>query len=108
MFNWMRNRIGWLVLFVTAVAAVQALAAQDMPAVTPRYGVVEVTLTCSDRFDNPFRDAVCTAEFVSPSGTKTRVEGFYDGGDQWRVPFCPARTWELELERPDHGRRQTG
>ena len=76
-------------LGVIVAAAVGAVAAQDMSAVTPRYGVVELTLTCPDRFDNPFREAVCEAEFVSPAGMKTRVEGFYDGGDQWRVRFVP-------------------
>jgi hypothetical protein len=71
-------------------AGVRAVAGQEMmPALTPRYGVMELTLTCSERFDNPFREAVCEAEFVSPSGVRTRVEGFYDGDDRWRVRFVP-------------------
>lgn len=71
------------------LALAQVVVGQDVPPVTPRFGVAELTLTSPDRFDNPFRQAVCEVEFVSPSGQKTRVEGFYDGGNLWRVRFVP-------------------
>lgn len=85
----MGNVFRGFVCFWVGLTLVRDVVAQDTPVVTPRYGVVELTLNCSDRFENPFRDAVCEAEFVSPSGKRTRVEGFYDGDDQWRVRFVP-------------------
>jgi len=39
--------------------------------------------------DNPFCDAALVGEFTSPSGKKVTAEGFYDGGDTWRLRFTP-------------------
>lgn len=77
-----------------------SIQAQELAA-TPKYGVREIALTCSDRFENPFRDASCTAEFVAPSGSKMTVGGFYDGGDCWRIRFVPREhgqwTWTARV-----------
>jgi hypothetical protein len=39
--------------------------------------------------ENPFRDAALVGEFTSPSGKTIAIEGFYDGGDIWRLRFTP-------------------
>jgi hypothetical protein len=71
------------------------------PAIVPKYGMLELELHCTERFENPFRDASCMAEFASPAGTRIRVEGFYDGEDRWKVRFVPREhgswTWTALL-----------
>ena len=62
---------------------------QTAQPTVPLYGVHEIALTCSEPLDNPFRDAAISAEYVSPTGRKIRVEGFYYGDQQWRVRFVP-------------------
>ena len=59
------------------------------PAVVGKYGVFEFTFRCAAKFVNPFSDARAWAEFTSPSGKRTTVEGFHDGGDRWRFRFAP-------------------
>ena len=94
----MKVRLG---TFVAAVLAAGHFSQGQLLDVTPKYGVREISLTCSDRFENPFRDASCTAEFVSPSGGKFTVLGFYDGGDCWRIRFVPREhgqwTWTARI-----------
>ena len=62
----------------------------DEPAVTvARWQMHEFELHGRYHVDNPFRDAALVGEFTSPSGRKITTEGFYDGGDTWRLRFTP-------------------
>jgi hypothetical protein len=38
---------------------------------------------------NPFRDASLLGDFVSPSGKRIALEGFYCGADVWKLRFVP-------------------
>jgi len=62
--------------------------AGGIPAV-PRWEVHEFELRGRNHVGNPFRDATLVGEFTSPSGKKMTAEGFYDGGDTWRLRFTP-------------------
>jgi hypothetical protein len=73
--------------------------------------VQEIVLSSGKVYANPFADVGLQAEFRS--GKKTvRVEGFYDGGDRWKVRFMPSETgvWKFTTRSSDaslngvHGR----
>ncbi|HUU42697.1 MAG TPA: DUF5060 domain-containing protein, partial [Planctomycetota bacterium] len=72
--------------------------------VVRKFAVFEVTLPCETVPGNPFTQAQVRAEFVSPSGVKVPVEGFYDGGNAWRVRFVPREhgvwRWTATLSCP--------
>ncbi len=75
-------------LDITEVGPVSATP--ETPLVTvPRWEMHEFELHGRSHVDNPFRDSALVGEFISPSGRTVSVEGFYDGGDTWRLRFTP-------------------
>ncbi len=66
---------------------------------TPLWEMREFTLHGRAEVDNPFLDAALTAEFTSPSGKTSRMEGFYDGQETWRLRFAPNEEgeWRYKL-----------
>jgi len=83
--------IHWILLAVLLAAVWPAAAAAQTTraADTPRFGVFEVKLPCTKKFDNPFQDARAEAVFTSPAGKKVQVAGFFYGPNEWRVRFVP-------------------
>jgi hypothetical protein len=61
----------------------------------PRWGRFQSRFTSSAAYADPFQDARLSVIFTAPSGAQQRVEGFWDGGDVWRVRFSPTEpgTW---------------
>ncbi len=55
----------------------------------PKYGVFEVSLTSDQVPQDPFWGVKVWASFTSPSAGQVRVDGFYYGGNEWRVRFVP-------------------
>jgi hypothetical protein len=55
----------------------------------PRWDMHEFELHGKSWTDNPFTQSAVIGEFMSPSGKKLIVEGFYDRDDTWRVRFAP-------------------
>lgn len=55
----------------------------------PRYEIYEFELHGKSWVDNPFCQSSVIGEFLSPSNRNLTVEGFYDGGDTWRIRFAP-------------------
>jgi hypothetical protein len=55
----------------------------------PRWEMHEFVLHGTTPAANPFREAALAGEFTSPSGKTRAVDGFYDGGDTWRLRFAP-------------------
>jgi hypothetical protein len=72
---------------------------ENAPAVG-RYDVFEMTLTCEEKFADPFVDAKVRATFRDPSGKKADVAGFYDGDGKWRVRYAPDEvgTWSYSAK----------
>ena len=65
-------------------------AAPEAPALdVPRWELHEFVLHGRSRQGNPFRNAALVGEFTAPSGKVQTVEGFYGGGDTWRLRFAP-------------------
>jgi len=53
----------------------------------------ELVLISSRAYDNPIYEVTFFgAEFISPSGTKYVVRGFWDGSSSWKVRFMPNQT----------------
>lgn len=50
---------------------------------------IEITFSSVVAYDNPVYDAVLESTFVSPSGEQHHVEGFWDGGNNWKIRFMP-------------------
>ena len=46
------------------------------------------------RFDNPFTKTMLVGQFTSPSGKTKTIDGFYDGGNTWRLRFVPDENGE--------------
>ena len=65
----------------------------------PRWGMHEFVLHGKAHVENPFRDAALVGQFTSPSGTEVACEGFFDGGDTWRLRFSPNEEglWQYRL-----------
>lgn len=58
--------------------------------IVPLYGVNTIRLEYpTDDLINPWEDASVSAEFVTPSGKKINVNGFYYGTDSYQVRFSP-------------------
>lgn len=64
----------------------------------PKFGLFEIKLRGSAKPANPFTDVAASASFASPSGKTIRVDGFYYGGDEWRVRFVPREQGQWRYE----------
>jgi hypothetical protein len=64
-------------------------AIEDSSVEVPRWGMHEFSANAVAHVANPFREASLVGEFTSPSSKTRVVDGFYDGGDTWRLRFAP-------------------
>ncbi len=86
-------------LFV-ALAAFTALAADYN---IQQWRAVEITLTSSATYADPFQDVDVTATFTGPGGITITRPAFWDGGLIWRVRFAPTQTglWNMATSATD-------
>jgi hypothetical protein len=89
-------------------AAGNLAASRDSSFVTPMrtaplYMPFEVQLTSTRHYDIPYVDVKVTGIFISPTGKELRLDGFWDGGQIWRVRFAPNETgdWTFRTESDD-------
>ncbi len=52
-------------------------------------GVFETSLQSGREYSNPSADVAVSIDFTSPSGLRSSVAAFWDGGDVWKVRFSP-------------------
>ncbi|MCC7374933.1 MAG: DUF4038 domain-containing protein [Verrucomicrobiales bacterium] len=62
---------------------------EDPVVVTPRWKVHEFAARGWFHGTNAFREAAWVGEFTAPSGATRVVDGFFAGGDLWRLRFSP-------------------
>ncbi len=55
----------------------------------PLWGRFETQFQSTIAYREPVRDVKLTATFTGPSGQTRQVEGFWDGGNVWRIRFAP-------------------
>jgi hypothetical protein len=64
----------------------------------------EIALRTTQRYENPYTDVTCWAELKGP-GFSTRVYGFWDGGDVFRIRLVGTAagrwTWTSGSNQPD-------
>jgi hypothetical protein len=58
-------------------------------APVPQWKRLETQFTSSHTYPNPLQDVRVEVRFTSPSGSSHIVDAFWDGGQVWRVRFCP-------------------
>ncbi|HEV2393066.1 MAG TPA: DUF4038 domain-containing protein [Verrucomicrobiae bacterium] len=57
--------------------------------VVPKWERFETEFKSAVTYTNPLQEATLKVVFNSPLGTKTQIEGFWDGARTWRVRFNP-------------------
>lgn len=55
----------------------------------PQWGRFEQAFNSSYRYENPLQDVDLAVTFVAPTGEEMTVDGFWDGGNIWRVRLMP-------------------
>jgi hypothetical protein len=64
--------------------------ANDATTRVARWGRFERAFTSSIAYENAPQEATLCVTFRGPDGQTRTVDGFWDGGDVWRVRFMPA------------------
>lgn len=86
----------------------------EMPRGTVhQWGRWEGAFTGERERENSVQEADLSVDLTAPSGARHRAAGFWDGGRDWRVRFCPDEVgeWRYESTSSDasdaglHGRR---
>jgi hypothetical protein len=71
----------------------------------PLRTVHEWGFSTSHTYAEPFTDVTVRATFEAPSGEISTIEGFHDGGHEWKVRFNPGEPgqwrWRLESTPPN-------
>ncbi len=93
-FSLGRLREGLRIAFLLAACLAPALtvsAATDSAALllVNKWNRFEQSFRSSVPYQNPLADVTLTVTFFSPIGEATKVLGFWDGGQTWRVRFSP-------------------
>ena len=57
-----------------------------------QWRVMEIPLTSSVTYSNPFQDVDLNATFTGPNGEVITRPAFWDGGTTWRIRFAPTLT----------------
>lgn len=65
--------------------------------------MVEIPLTSTVTYTNPFLDVSITATFTGPNGEVITRPGFWDGGLSWKVRFAPTAVgaWSYTITSSD-------
>src|SRR6266702_1571865 len=68
-----------------------------------QWRVVEIELTSSVTYADPFQDVDVTATFTSPGNKEVARPAFWDGGNTWKVRFAPPQTglWTMSTSATD-------
>lgn len=57
-----------------------------------KWRVIEISLTSSASYSDPFNDVDVTATFAGPGGITIVRPAFWDGGNSWKIRFAPTVT----------------
>ena len=68
-----------------------------------KWEVYEVTLITTNSYSNPYKDVTLSATFNGPGGEELTLEGFWDGGNTWKVRIAPTKvgTWTYTITSSD-------
>lgn len=70
---------------------------------TQNWQTVEIQLTSSKSYADPFNNVDVTATFTGPGGTTITRPAFWDGGAVWKIRFAPTKTgaWTMTTAAND-------
>ena len=99
----MASRISLLGL---CLAAASASAQQALPLL-PKWTRFQGELISLKAYDNPIQDVQLKAVFTSPADEQYEVDGFWDGGNDWKIRFLPdlAGKWTFQITCSDEENR---
>jgi len=99
--SWFTTVIMFISLFMTTLPFAKTTQAASFTG--EQWRVVEIPLTSTKTYANPFLDVSITATFTGPGGTVITRPGFWDGGDSWKVRFAPTKTgtWTYNVTSSD-------
>lgn len=87
--------VSLLVLGLWAGATAPAGFATTKPSTTikaEQWKAIEITLTSTKQYSDPFNDVDISAVFSGPNHTIITRPGYWDGGNTWKVRFAPTTT----------------
>jgi len=95
--------------FLILIAVARAAPAGETLGVS-MWQQIEIPLTSSGQYENPFTDVTVSATFIAPSRRQYNVEGFYNGGNSWRVRFMPTEMgdWSYVTKSSDKAMNSLG
>jgi len=84
-------------------AAVSAAADVSIAANATTWQAIEMALSSTVDYANPFEDVQVDATFTGPNGEQLVRPAFWDGADIWRVRFAPtvAGEWHVSIDSTD-------
>lgn len=87
-----------VVILLIALFAGQVVRATD--STVPIWGLFESRLDSSRDYENPLYDVRLQVTLTSPTRRLHRIEGFWNGGSDWRFRFQPDElgTWSYRTE----------
>ena len=94
----MRYLFSTLLIFASGIA----LNAQLPDAL--KWHKYELTFTSSSTYENPIQEVkIFEIIFTSPTGLTRKINGFWDGGTNWKARFMPYETgsWSFETKCSD-------
>ena len=67
----------------------------------------DIILKSAVKYANPYMDVDVSAVFIHEDGTEIRLDGFWNGGDEWRVRFAPTKAglWTYSVSCSDKSNR---
>ena len=94
-----------------AFAAVVGIALAAFPIIAPaadvpKWSTVEIVLKASGHYANPYAAGpTLTAMFSGPGGATKTVNGFWDGGNTFKIRFTPTAVgpWSYRVSSSDAG-----
>ncbi len=94
------TRLQRLLIFacLTMSSHSHSFAAQAQARVA-KWTLFEQEFEYSGKYQNPLTDVSLEVVFTSPTGQEKLVEGFWDGGNHWKVRVSPGETgkWNYEI-----------
>ena len=104
--NFINRAAGLAVLFGFIGSAVFAAAQEDQTLI-PKWSRFQGELVSLKSYDNPVQEVQLKATFKPPVGDSVEVDGFWDGGNDWKIRFMPdmVGNWSFKITCSDQDNR---
>ncbi|MBM7564834.1 DUF4038 domain-containing protein [Paenibacillus sacheonensis] len=99
------RRTALILLALVTLLAVMVIPKRAFAAdyTTQNWQTVEISLTSSKTYADPFANVDVTATFTGPGGTVITRPAFWNGGSVWKIRFAPTKTgaWSMTTSAND-------